>query len=151
MYAATAVLEAALEPTWDGRPVWFHGDIAVGNLLVRDGRLASVIDFGTCGIGDPACDLVIAWTMLTGRSRAVFRDRVGADDGMWARARGWAVWKALILLADTLDQAEAADQQRVIAEILVDAGHGTTDPVASVPTDREDAVRADRDRTRGGA
>jgi aminoglycoside phosphotransferase (APT) family kinase protein len=125
--AVTAVLDAALEPTWDGRPVWFHGDIAAGNLLVRDGRLAAVIDFGTCGVGDPACDLVIAWTMLTGRSRAVFRDRVGADDGTWARARGWALWKALILLASAVDEddpTEAADQQRVIAEILTDAGHG---------------------------
>jgi aminoglycoside phosphotransferase (APT) family kinase protein len=125
--AVTKVLDAALEPTWNGRPVWFHGDIAAGNLLVRDGKLAAVIDFGTSGIGDPACDLVIAWTMLTGRSRAVFRDRGGADDGTWARARGWALWKALIVLADADadDPAEAADQQRVIAEILIDAGHGT--------------------------
>jgi aminoglycoside phosphotransferase (APT) family kinase protein len=126
--AVTEVLDAALEPTWDGRPVWFHGDIAAGNLLVRDGRLAAVIDFGTCGVGDPACDLVIAWTMLTGRSRAVFRDRVGADAGTWARARGWALWKALILLAGAIDKddpAEAADQHHVITEILTDAGHGT--------------------------
>ncbi|WP_344172793.1 aminoglycoside phosphotransferase family protein [Pilimelia columellifera] len=124
--AVTEVLNAALEPTWDGRPVWLHGDIAVGNLLVRDGRLAAVIDFGTCGVGDPACDLVIAWTMLTGRSRAEFRDRVGADDGTWARARGWALWKALILLAGAVDEddpTEAADQHHVITEILIDAGH----------------------------
>ena len=58
------VWEAALASTWDRPDVWFHGDVAVGNLLVRDGRLAAVIDFGTCGVGDPACDLVIAWTFL---------------------------------------------------------------------------------------
>ncbi|HWS35268.1 MAG TPA: aminoglycoside phosphotransferase family protein [Actinoplanes sp.] len=121
--AVTDVLDAALEPTWDGRPVWFHGDIAAGNLLVRDGRLAAVIDFGTSGVGDPACDLVIAWTMLTGRSRTEFRDRAGADDGTWVRARGWALWKALILLAGADNPAEAADEHRVITEILADAGH----------------------------
>jgi aminoglycoside phosphotransferase (APT) family kinase protein len=119
----TAVLAAALEPTWDGRPVWFHGDIATGNLLVRDGRLAAVIDFGTSGVGDPACDLAIAWTLLTGESRAVFRDRLGADAGTWARGRGWALWKALILLAGAVEDdepAEAAEQNRIIAEILAD-------------------------------
>lgn len=120
---ATEVLDAALEPTWDGRPVWFHGDIATGNLLVRDGRLAAVIDFGTSGVGDPACDLAIAWTMLTGESRAVFRDRLGADAGTWARGRGWALWKALITLDGAVeddDTAEVATQQRVITEILTD-------------------------------
>ena len=54
--------------SWDRAPVWFHGDVAVGNLLVRDGRLAAVIDFGTSGVGDPACDTVIAWTFLSGRA-----------------------------------------------------------------------------------
>lgn len=146
--AVTAVLAAALEPTWDGRPVWFHGDIAAGNLLVRDGRLAAVIDFGTCGVGDPACDLVIAWTMLTGQSRAVFRDRSGADHGTWTRARGWALWKALILLADAVDEddpAETASQERVIAEILIDAGHRPrARPIASAGgTDASCSSRAD--------
>ena len=67
--AATAILDAAVASTWPGPPVWFHGDIAFGNLLVRDGRLAAVIDFGTSGIGDPACDVVLAWTLLSGDSR----------------------------------------------------------------------------------
>ncbi|GIE28274.1 aminoglycoside phosphotransferase [Actinoplanes italicus] len=121
--AVAAVLDSALEPTWDGRPVWFHGDIAPGNLLVRDGALAAVIDFGTSGVGDPACDLAIAWTMLTGQSRTAFRDRLGADAGTWARGRGWALWKALILLADAVeddDPREAAEQHRIITEILHD-------------------------------
>jgi aminoglycoside phosphotransferase (APT) family kinase protein len=116
----TAVLDAALAPTWDNRPVWFHGDIATGNLLLRDGRLAAVIDFGTSGVGDPACDLAIAWTLLTAESRAVFRDRLGADAGTWARGRGWALWKALILLDGEDDPAEAAEQHRIIDEILGD-------------------------------
>jgi aminoglycoside phosphotransferase (APT) family kinase protein len=93
---AREVWEAALETSWDQPPVWFHGDIASGNLLVQDGRLSAVIDFGTSGVGDPACDLVIAYTFFSGDSRSVFRDSVAQDAGTWARARGWALWKALI-------------------------------------------------------
>lgn len=93
---AREVWEAALATSWDRPPVWFHGDIAHGNLLVQDGRLSAVIDFGTSGVGDPACDLVIAYTFFSGSSRSVFRDAVQQDAGTWARARGWALWKALI-------------------------------------------------------
>ncbi|WP_432938511.1 aminoglycoside phosphotransferase family protein [Kribbella sp. CA-253562] len=115
--AATEVWEAALASRFDGPPVWFHGDIASGNLLVRDGRLSAVIDFGTSGVGDPACDLVIAWTMFSGESRAAFRRTVDADAGTWARARGWALWKALIVMA----AGENVDANRlVIDEVLAD-------------------------------
>ncbi|GAA1638942.1 aminoglycoside phosphotransferase family protein [Actinoplanes couchii] len=120
---AAAVWAEALAATWTGAPVWFHGDIAVGNLLVVDGRLSAVIDFGTSGVGDPACDLVIAWTFLTGDSRRAFREAVAHDDATWARARGWALWKALLVLVGALDRddrTEAADCERVIAEILRD-------------------------------
>lgn len=113
--AAADVWDAALASRWDGPPTWFHGDIATGNLLVRDGRLAAVIDFGTCGVGDPACDLVIAWTFFTGKSREAFRRTVGHDAGTWARARGWALWKALISLP--------RDEQlnlRVIDDVITD-------------------------------
>ena len=65
--------------SWDREPVWFHGDVAVGNLLVRDGRLAAVLDFGSSGVGDPACDMVIAWTFLSGPSRDRFRAELGVD------------------------------------------------------------------------
>ena len=93
---AREVWDAALETSWDRPPVWFHGDIASGNLLVQDGRLSALIDFGTCGVGDPACDLVIAYTFFSGPSRAAFREAVQQDAATWARARGWALWKALI-------------------------------------------------------
>ena len=93
---AREVWDAALATSWDRPPVWFHGDIASGNLLVRDGRLSAVIDFGTSGVGDPACDLVIAYTFFAGDSRETFRAAVGQDRDTWARARGWALWKALI-------------------------------------------------------
>lgn len=113
--AAADVWDAALGAHWEGPPTWFHGDVAVGNLLVRDGHLAGVIDFGTCGVGDPACDLVIAWTFFTGESRAAFRRTVGQDAGMWARARGWALWKALI----SLPGAEEPNL-RVIRDVISD-------------------------------
>jgi len=92
---ADEIWQDALHASWDGRPVWFHGDIAVGNLLVQDGALVGVIDFGTCGVGDPACDLAIAWTLLSGESRAAFRAELAVDPATWARGRGWALWKAL--------------------------------------------------------
>jgi aminoglycoside phosphotransferase (APT) family kinase protein len=90
------VWQEAMATSWDHDPVWFHGDVAVGNLLVRDGRLAAVLDFGTSGVGDPACDMVIAWTFLEGPSRDRFRAERGVDPGTWSRGRGWALWKALI-------------------------------------------------------
>ena len=90
--------------TWERDPVWFHGDVAAGNLLVRDGRLAAVLDFGTSGVGDPACDMVIAWTFLSGASRDRFRAERGVDAATWSRGRGWALWKALITLVGDLDR-----------------------------------------------
>ncbi|MGN9810267.1 aminoglycoside phosphotransferase family protein [Micromonospora sp. BQ11] len=94
------IWDAALDARWTGAPVWFHGDVAPGNLLVRDGRLAAVIDFGCCGVGDPACDTVIAWTFLDRPARAAFRAALDVDDATWARGRGWALWKALITYDD---------------------------------------------------
>jgi aminoglycoside phosphotransferase (APT) family kinase protein len=114
--ALTAIWTDALAATRDGDPVWFHGDVAAGNLLLdADGRLAAVIDFGTCGVGDPACDLVIAWTLLDPDARATFRAATGADDATWARARGWAVWKAAI-----------SRDARVLDELLAERRGGTT-------------------------
>jgi len=121
---ATEVWETALATAWHGLPVWIHGDVSAGNLLVQRGQLSSVIDFGTCGVGDPACDLSIAWTMLAGESREVFRAMLPLDAGTWARGRAWTLWKALILAAglthsNPLDD-ETAHPRRVIDEVLTD-------------------------------
>ena len=113
---AAALWAAALTAPWDGVERWFHGDLAPGNLLLRDGELAAVIDFGTCGVGDPACDLAIAWTLLTAAGRQVFRERLSIDDATWARGRGWALWKTLV--ACTRTGEEAATGRRVLAGIL---------------------------------
>ena len=120
--AATATWEAALAATWHGAPVWFHGDVAAGNLLVEGGRLSAVIDFGTSGVGDPACDLAIAWTLFGGESRDALRSALRQDDATWARGRGWALWKALITLAEHIgsNPSEAEIARRVIDEVLAD-------------------------------
>ncbi|QKD04667.1 aminoglycoside phosphotransferase family protein [Mesorhizobium loti] len=118
---ASAVWDAALAATWKGPPVWFHGDVSWGNLLVEAGRLSAVIDFGTCGVGDPSCDLAIAWTLFEGESREVFRTGLAVDDATWARGRGWALWKALITVAGHANnQAEVEKSRRVIDDVLAD-------------------------------
>ena len=119
--AATEVWEAALTSVWAEPDVWLHGDIAPGNLLVSAGVLSAVIDFGTSGWGDPSCDLVIAWTVFDGESRDAFRAAVDADPAMWARARGWALWKALITIERQRDDAVAhASSRRVLNAVLAD-------------------------------
>jgi len=122
---ATAAWEAALAATWQGPPVWFHGDVASGNLLVEGGRLSAVLDFGTSGVGDPSCDLAIAWTLFGGESREAFRAVLRPDDATWARGRGWVLWKALITLAKHIDTdlSEAGHARCVINEVLADHKH----------------------------
>ena len=122
---ARAVWENALAATWHGRHVWVHGDVAAGNLLVQDGRLAAVIDFGCSGVGDPACDLTIAWTLLSGESRDAFRSALPLDVATWRRGRGWALWKALITYVGSLetDPAAAATARRVIDDVLDEYVH----------------------------
>jgi aminoglycoside phosphotransferase (APT) family kinase protein len=120
--AATEVWDAALATIWRDSPVWVHGDLTTGNMLVQQGRLRAVIDFGCSGVGDPACDLVIAWTLLSGESRNAFRTTLTADGATWARGRGWALWKALATLVDhkDTDPVQAEGARRVINEILSD-------------------------------
>ncbi|SCG38996.1 Predicted kinase, aminoglycoside phosphotransferase (APT) family [Micromonospora humi] len=114
--ACRAVWARALTSAWPHAPVWFHGDVSAGNLLVADGRLTAVIDFGQCGVGDPACDLVPAWTWCVGAERAVFSGAVGLPADTWRRARGWALWKALVSLA----RGPHVEQARALAAVLDD-------------------------------
>ncbi|MFC9733787.1 aminoglycoside phosphotransferase family protein [Streptomyces roseolus] len=83
-------------PAWDRPPVWLHGDLLPGNLLTRDGRLTAVIDFGGLGTGDPAADLLPAWTLLTAATRPLFREASRLDAATWARGRGWALCWGLV-------------------------------------------------------
>ena len=103
--------------------MWFHGDAQPGNLLLDpSGRLSAVIDFGTSGIGDPACDTTIAWTFLSGESQRVFKQRLPVDEATWTRGRGWAVWKAMIVLVEQLgtDPGEAELTKNLIGRIFAD-------------------------------
>ncbi|CAH1678865.1 Aminoglycoside phosphotransferase (APT) family kinase protein [Hyphomicrobiales bacterium] len=111
----------ALASQWERSPVWVHGDVSGGNLLVRDGDLSAVIDFGSSAVGDPACDLVIAWTLFSGESRKIFRGALSLDENTWRRARGWALWKALITVAaPNIGQDEAGASWRAIADVSAD-------------------------------
>lgn len=124
--AATAAWEASLRaPAWDGPPVWVHGDLQPGNLLVARGRLGAVIDFGCLGVGDPACDLMVAWNLLSAETREEFRAGLSVDDATWTRGRGWALSVGLIALPYYRDTnpALAGISRRAIDEILAD--HGT--------------------------
>lgn len=90
------IWEEALQSQWKEQPVWVHGDVAVGNLLVEEGKLSAVIDFGILGVGDPACDYVMAWTYFDRQGAREFKAALNGDEETWQRAKGWALWKALI-------------------------------------------------------
>lgn len=117
---AMDIWNAALSTSWNASPVWVHGDISAGNLLVQNGKLTSVIDFGQLTVGDPACDLAIAWTLLHGESREVFRSQISLDEGTWIRGKAWALWKALIVAAGFTNpnNTEAEQCWRVLEGIL---------------------------------
>ncbi|MEU7721564.1 aminoglycoside phosphotransferase family protein [Streptomyces tibetensis] len=120
----TKVWEEALSaPEHTGPPVWAHGDLMAGNLLVTGGRLSAVIDYGTVGVGDPAVDLIGTWCLLPAAAREVFREAVGAGEAEWARARGWALSIAVIALPYYWDTNPpvAANSRRVIGEIAAEA------------------------------
>jgi aminoglycoside phosphotransferase (APT) family kinase protein len=122
--AVTAAWEWALRtPEWPDRPLWVHGDLDRRNLLVKQGRLAAVIDFGGLGVGDPACDVMLGWRVLSAETRAIFRNVLGVDDATWARARGWALSQALIELQYyTMDTNPVLvrEAQHWMAEVLGD-------------------------------
>lgn len=119
----TAVLkdiwEKSLQSDWAKQPVWIHGDIAPGNLLMEYGKLAAVIDFGIMGIGDPACDYAMAWTFFDSEARSIFLKEAQLNQATIARAKGWALWKALITYHDG-DRKVANLAQRTLLAILAE-------------------------------
>ena len=123
--AVISVWDEALKTRWHDRSIWVHGDVSSGNLLVTGGRLSAVIDFGSSGVGDPACDLTIAWTLFSGESREAFRTVLSFDSGIWSRARGWALWKALITLAEQRGSnlPPAAEARHVLDELVAEHQH----------------------------
>ncbi len=89
---------AARAPQWDGPRVWIHCDLDARNVLVREGRLAAVLDWGGAGTGDPALDVMAAWKLVAREEREHFRALLDVDDATWLRAQGWATAQALIAL-----------------------------------------------------
>jgi aminoglycoside phosphotransferase (APT) family kinase protein len=120
--AAEAWTTDAAAPVWSGDALWIHGDLMPGNLLVGDGRLHAVIDFGGLGVGDPAVDLLPAWGLFSGPSRAAYRRSLGADDAAWARGRAWALSVSLIALPYYRDTNPVicATARHTIAEVLAE-------------------------------
>ncbi|MBP2616236.1 aminoglycoside phosphotransferase family protein [Chryseobacterium jejuense] len=122
--AVTELWNQLLEtPQWNQDPLWVHGDLLPGNILIRDNRLTAIIDFSDLGIGDPACDLIIAWSLFNHSSRQVFRNYLQyIDEDTWKRGKGWALSIALIMLPyyKYSNPFMASLAERMIANILND-------------------------------
>jgi aminoglycoside phosphotransferase (APT) family kinase protein len=121
--AVTAAWERALAaPAWAGEPVWTHGDLLPPNLLVRDGRLSAVIDFGNVGVGDPALDVLPAWSVFGDAGRRTFRVALDVDEPTWVRARGLALHQALLIIPYYVETNPAfvAMATRTIDHVLED-------------------------------
>ncbi len=122
--AATAAWERALEaPAWKGTPVWIHADLLRPNVLVREGQLRAVIDFGGTGAGDPAADVIAAWSVFGRTGRRAFRDALGVDDGTWNRARGFALHQAALIIPyyGRTNPEFVSLARRTVEEVLADA------------------------------
>ena len=121
--AARSWSQSLAAPEWTGPPVWLHADLHPGNLLVADGRVSGVIDWGALAVGDPATELLFAWMVLDAPARAVFRDALAVDEASWLRGRGWALSMGLIALPYYLDSNPALVRiaRRGIAEALADS------------------------------
>lgn len=116
--------EAVALPPYDGDPMWFHGDLLPGNLLFVDGRLSAVIDFGTMSVGDPTVDLMVAWSLLEGESRQMFRSAMRVDEVTWLRGRGWALSIALVFIPYYLNTnpVGVASAKGIVEQILAENG-----------------------------
>ena len=107
---------------WVGPPVWVHGDLLPGNVIAREGGLTGIIDWSAAGLGDPACDVMLAWS-LPPEAHAAYRAALGVDEATWARARGWAVEQAVNFIpyyADTIPDGVAAARRRLDAVLADD-------------------------------
>lgn len=109
------IWQNSIATTYCNEAVWVHGDIAPGNILLKENRFYALIDFGILSIGDPACDFAMAWSYFDDKSRPLFLRHLSTD--LICRARGWALWKALITYDDT-NPDFAINAKRTIHEIL---------------------------------
>ena len=119
---AQAWQQALAVPEWSRPPTWLHGDLAPDNLLVRDGRLSAVIDWGGLAVGDPATELLPAWNLFLGASRAAYREALGLDEATWRRGRGLALSVAIVALPyyNRTLPGRAENAKSVLRELLAD-------------------------------
>ncbi|HMI90924.1 MAG TPA: aminoglycoside phosphotransferase family protein [Polyangiales bacterium] len=120
--AITAAWDSALTlPAWDRAPVWIHGDLQRGNLLIRDGRLAGVLDWSALGVGDPAGDLSVAWSLFGAAARTAYRAALNVDDDTWARGRAWALIEGVLALSYYRGKNDAiAEAGRRVIDVVLD-------------------------------
>jgi len=152
--ALTEVWDNALDaPAWDREPVWCHGDFHTGNLLTVDGRISAVIDFGGLGMGDPACDLVVAYTLLSATTRPLFRAALGVDDATWTRGMGWGLTTGLNAYTShaATEPRVARQTTRQLTEVLTEHAARGAQHSELTPTHRPaPAVRNDRHEAGAG-
>src|SRR5580704_9958806 len=129
--AALAAWAAALDTrAWDGTPTWIHADLLRPNLLVHRGRIGAVIDFGSVGAGDPASDVIAAWSVFGRAGRATYRAALDVDDATWSRARGIALHQAAMIIPyyATTNPGFVTLAKRTVEEILADVGARRSGP-----------------------
>lgn len=116
------IWDQACATKWNKAPIWIHGDFAIGNILMDGGKLSAVIDFGGAAVGDPACDLVIVWTYLSGKAHEIFISEMDMDQDTWLRGRAWVLWKEAFELCQIADKKspEGAVQKQIILNVLYD-------------------------------
>ncbi len=112
---ATKIWHQALQSSWNKPPVWVHGDFTIGNIIINNNRVAAIIDFGGIVVGDPACDLMVAWTLFDKENRSIFKSHLSLDEDTWKRGRGWTLWKCL-----QESGPESLQREKILAEIFSD-------------------------------
>lgn len=118
---ATHIWQVALASSWTNNPVWIHGDFAPSNIIIEKNKLKAVIDFGLCAVGDPACDLTIAWSFLSEKNRDIFKTLISLDTQTWERSKAWALWKAMLVLNGQSEQkSNEIDAIDIIESILIE-------------------------------
>lgn len=123
--AALEAWDSALQsPVWDGAAVWIHADLLRPNLLVKERRLSAVIDFGSVGVGDPASDVIPAWSVFGPAGRETYRRELDVDDGTWSRARGIALHQAALIIPyyRVTNPGFVELAKRTVEQIIADIG-----------------------------
>ena len=117
---AISIMQTATKSKWSKNPVWIHGDLAIGNILIKDNKINAIIDFGGMAVVDPACDLVLCLNLFEGKSQEIFKSELNLDQDTWNRARGWALWKACFEITSLQDDKseQYLDLLKILKNIL---------------------------------